>query len=93
MKRWPIILRQELLLQPVPARALDGHVLGTVSHWTSPVQLLISSTTNPGLDSTFPTLNGLLELFESLVPLITEDACSKLLCLFILHATSGLPID
>lgn len=40
MRRWS--LEREPLLQPVPVRALDGHVLGTVIHQTSPVHLLIS---------------------------------------------------
>lgn len=35
-------LGREPLLQPVPARALDGHVLGTITHQTSPVHLMIS---------------------------------------------------
>ena len=30
------------LPQPVPARALDGHILGNVTHQTSPVHLLLS---------------------------------------------------
>lgn len=91
-------LGRELLLQSVPAWALDRHVLGTVTHRTSPVRLLIFGN-HPSIHHKSwlrlhnPTLNGLLELFESGVPLVTKDACSKHLCLFILPATSGLPID
>ncbi|KAF7653478.1 hypothetical protein LDENG_00082230 [Lucifuga dentata] len=33
---------QEPLPHPVPANALDGHLLGTVTHLTSPVHLLLS---------------------------------------------------
>lgn len=46
------IINEEVVLQlgikrvplphPVPARALDGHILGTVTHQTSPVHLLLS---------------------------------------------------
>lgn len=31
-----------LLPQPVPANALEGHLLGTVTHTTTPVHLLLS---------------------------------------------------
>ncbi len=39
---WQLEIERVPLPQPVPANALDGHLLGTVTHQTIPVQMLLS---------------------------------------------------
>ena len=77
-------LKRVLLPHPVPARALDGHILGTVMHQTSPVHLLLSLALPVCLSSwgihgsifTTLTSTGPLGPLWSGAPSVIKGACS-----------------